>query len=522
MLQSEFISGAANTSGHSVLWLGRNDSSTNDDDTLAYACSNLICIVRHNSEATKVTHSLTRHHGRVNALALTQRASWWTLYSAADDGQVVAWRKRECEKFDVLAEVDLKAPLMLVTAMFCPSGDSDLVFTADGQGKVYGLILQHSKNSFEELQTLVFPSAQTPNAIHVCGLSEDVTGLFVGGVDGHIHVYAGRTSSLVLKQSKLEYVGLLSGREDWVTCIDHCLTQDGILFASGSQDGKIRLWRVTASASMEQRELMVEAGDLQEMENDQEEDEAVEEGVEGQDVLVTEESTGEARLVFQLSDLKFAVHLEALLIGHEDWVTSVHWLPRIEGSSTQPIFSTSMDRNMIVWLPDPTSGIWVPATRMGDVGGTLGGSVGANLLGFVSGVVSPHENRVLGIGYGGSFHLWAEETKSKKWRAMPFLSGHFGAVNDLAWSHSGNLLFTGSSDQTCRVFARFSGGEYFELSRPQVHGYDINCLALSPSSLTLYSGGDEKLVRIFEAPGVVVQGIKLLTQGQIADTDRYG
>ena len=515
MLKGEFISGAANTSGHSVLWLGR-DSSTADYDTLAYACSNLVCMVRHSQEATRVTCSLARHNGRVNALAFTQRASEWTLFSAADDGRVLAWRRDQCEDWGAVAEIDFKAPLMLVTAVASVAGE--LLFVADGQGSVYGLTLLDGESSFEQLQTLAFPPAQTPNEVHACALSADVTGLFIGGVDGHIHIYAGRTSSLIRRQSRLEYVGMLSGHEDWVTCIDHCLIQEGLHFASGSQDGKIRLWRVSVSSTSEQRGQIADSSDPQITENDLEEDEEEEEGAEGKDVLTTEESTGEARLVFHLSDLKFAFYLEALLIGHEDWVTSVHWLPRRE-ATPQPIFSTSMDRNMILWLPDPTSGIWVPVTRMGDVGGTLGGSVGANLLGFVSGAVSPYENKVLGVGYGGSFHLWTEGHKSKKWNATPFLSGHFGAVNDVAWSRSGNLLFTGSSDQTCRVFARFTGGDFVEISRPQVHGYDINCLALSPSSLTIYSGGDEKLVRIFEAPGVVVQGIRLLTPEQIADAE---
>lgn len=32
--------------------------------------------------------------------------------------------------------------------------------------------------------------------------------------------------------------------------------------------------------------------------------------------------------------------------------------------------------------------------------------VGGNLLGFVGGCLSPDCSRMLGVGYGGSFHLW--------------------------------------------------------------------------------------------------------------------
>ena len=49
---------------------------------------------------------------------------------------------------------------------------------------------------------------------------------------------------------------------------------------------------------------------------------------------------------------------------------------------------------------------------------------------------------------------------------------------------------------------------WFECSRPQVHGYDMNTLAVLPvqakSGVNLpskiLSGGDEKVLRLFEAP----------------------
>ena len=40
---------------------------------------------------------------------------------------------------------------------------------------------------------------------------------------------------------------------------------------------------------------------------------------------------------------------------------------------------------------------------MGDIGGALDESIGGNLLGYVSGTVSPDGHSVIGIGYGGSF-----------------------------------------------------------------------------------------------------------------------
>ncbi len=42
----------------------------------------------------------------------------------------------------------------------------------------------------------------------------------------------------------------------------------------------------------------------------------------------------------------------------------------------------------------------------------LGGAVGGNLLGFTAGCVSPDERAILGIGYGGSFHMYVRKAAS--------------------------------------------------------------------------------------------------------------
>ncbi len=58
----------------------------------------------------------------------------------------------------------------------------------------------------------------------------------------------------------------------------------------------------------------------------------------------------------------YAATLEAVLIGHEDWVHSVAWHPRVQqpdgsGSSQPPcLLSASMDRTMMLWRPDQATG----------------------------------------------------------------------------------------------------------------------------------------------------------------------
>lgn len=174
----------------------------------------------------------------------------------------------------------------------------------------------------------------------------------------------------------------------------------------------------------------------------------------------------------------------------------------------------------------------------GDVGGMLGGSVGANLLGFTSGCVRQTSScnegdAVCGIGYGGSFHVWrtgsrgsgsSENESEKRWFSQPFLTGHFGPVKDICWASDGSYLLSVSSDQTCRVFAPISNAKssiarglvtnspmWREVSRPQIHGYDLNGIAAECSpSYKIYSASDEKVVRVFDVPGIFLSGLEKL------------
>lgn len=64
------------------------------------------------------------------------------------------------------------------------------------------------------------------------------------------------------------------------------------------------------------------------------------------------------------------------------------------------------------------------------------------------------------------------------------------------------FLITASTDQTTRIHAPWKDDDlkelWHEIARPQVHGYDMTCLAmLAPH--TYVSGADEKVVRIFTA-----------------------
>jgi elongator complex protein 2 len=52
-------------------------------------------------------------------------------------------------------------------------------------------------------------------------------------------------------------------------------------------------------------------------------------------------------------------------------------------------------------------------------------------------------------------------------------------VKGIEWNHTGDFLVSVSMDQTTRVLAQnTSDKRYYEISRAQIHGYDINAVTL--------------------------------------------
>lgn len=93
----------------------------------------------------------------------------------------------------------------------------------------------------------------------------------------------------------------------------------------------------------------------------------------------------------------FSVTLESLLIGHEDWVHSVHWRPKTGNEVYQEkplqLLTTSMDRTMIIWEFDEDSRLWMNKESVGDAG--------SSALGYFGGVFSPDGQFLLSHGFTG-------------------------------------------------------------------------------------------------------------------------
>lgn len=373
-----------------------------------------------------------------------------------------------------------------------------------------------------------------------------------------------------------KYWGSLTGHEDWITCFDWSRafcedehedsvgypTNGRCYLASGSQDAKIRLWKwvttetkVMANATFAESATNVIAPmkpeDAGTFVADSGEDD--DEGDDDEEVI-----EGEARLeIHHVRDannrnLTTSVYLEALLIGHEEMVTSVAWHPNPKKTYNRDLilFSSSMDRSIFLWCTtngdegnDGSDGVWTPITRVGSPSGILGGPVGSSLLGYLHVQVEPEHGRwIMGHAYGGALHFFSAEQSIDnekmigvdreptdmaiknqtvvKWDAQPCITGHFDEVNDLCWeAFGGEYLITVSNDATCRVWAPVTPSldTWIEISRPQVHGYSLSAvtsLSTSDHKHHLLTGADEKELRVFDGTKSFLRVLRMVAGGR--------
>lgn len=219
----------------------------------------------------------------------------------------------------------------------------------------------------------------------------------------------------------------LKGHTDWIRSLDFslpvCLNNEPncLLLVSSSQDKGIRIWKVALRDSMVacKRAYGKERMSLASF-------------IEGPMILA--------------GSLSYQISLESLLIGHEDWIYSVEWQPPsvtcAEGAVHQPqsILSASMDKTMMIWQPERTTGIWMNVVTVGELSHCA--------LGFYGGHWSPDGNSILAHGYGGSFHLWRNVgVDFDNWLPQKVPSGHYAAVTDVSWARSGEYVLSVSHDQ---------------------------------------------------------------------------
>jgi elongator complex protein 2 len=373
---------------------------------------------------------------------------------------------------------------------------------ADATIKVWAL----QEGQIVLLQTIKTPKGYLPLAVALSRL--DIEGsrviLAVAGTTNVVQIF---TASLGDGTAGLEFTpqATLPGHENWIRSLDFVSEKaeqgSDLLLASASQDKYIRLWRIHQGTALSALNAT------------------------GLDLSVDALTPGNKIHKISAGGTKYCLMFEALLLGHEDWIYSARW-SRAAAAGKFQLLSASADNSLSIWESDPESGIWIIMARLGEVSKEKGATTATGSIGgFWTGLWSPSGTTVITLGRTGSWRRWDYDADEDMWKQNFAVSGHTRAVTAISWSRDGAYLLSTSSDQTTRLHAEWTTAAHteqrntwHEMSRPQIHGYDLNCIStLGPASFV--SGADEKLMRVFTEPKAVARMLSRLTNATTASSD---
>ncbi|XP_054271732.1 elongator complex protein 2-like isoform X1 [Macrosteles quadrilineatus] len=334
----------------------------------------------------------------------------------------------------------------------------------------------------------------------------------------------------------------LRGHEDWVTALQFTREDSGdLLLASGSLDATVRLWRFHHTTGDEaKKELTVEQQQI-----------AV--GHRRLDVGLESVLLGHDGRVYGL-----CWHPPILTDSGKSWTqplqlltasldkTVVVWAPEDGGGGVW------LEQDRMGEVGGNTLGFY--GTRFGPRGNTIlahsytgGFHIWHRAQVLVSIEEKEEDKRTFCVSEDESEELLLEQTRgpnldeystfivipsifgnkthwrrvARIWSPGVAVGGHFDQVNDLAWEPKfGRYIMTVSSDQTARLYAPWVRGfsnrktatletvlkqdySWHEMARPQIHGYDISCIAILPH-FSFVSGADEKVIRAFNVTRIFV------------------
>jgi elongator complex protein 2 len=427
---------------------------------------------------------LNGHTKAVNAVKFlpTESADVSILLSGSADQSLRIWRGQKSTGLQFSQIKSIDAHLGAVTRIATLS-DTNIFATGSSDGTVkiwrFNHNADYSSLDVELLQTITLAPKYFPLSISLATLDESSIVLAVAGTKSIIQIF-------VSKDNRFDLTATLIGHEGWIRALSFTRetsnNDSDLLLASASQDKYIRLWRIHRGKELP----------------------AVSNAFNDPALGVLGKALSNKVHWIASGAVGYSITFEALLLGHEDWIYTASWRQHKNGKLQ--LLSTSEDNSLAMWEPDPASGVWVCITRLGEISAQKGSTTATGSAGgFWIGLWSPDGNAVVSLGRTGSWRKWTYSAEQDIWQQNVAITGHVREVNGVCWSKDGSYLLTTGSDQTTRLFAewkREGGRSWHEISRPQIHGYDLNCID-SVTDSQFITGADEKLLRVFDEPSGV-------------------
>ncbi|MCJ1405719.1 hypothetical protein MMC11_008949 [Xylographa trunciseda] len=436
---------------------------------------------------------VTGHSDNVNAVKFLPQTARDVpiLISGSADKTVRLWRGDRISSFHFENAAILEAHSSSINCLAVVAG-SNLIASgaADATVKIWQIAVSESSIEGKLVQTISLLPRFFPLALALTYLQGSATLILaVGGTKSSVQIYVADT---VEESTSFANRATLTGHEGWIRSLDFVEeAQDhrsDLLLASASQDKYIRLWRVHEGEALPATGVAVQDPSLGNM----------------------GKSLSNKAHRFEAAGSKYSLTFEALLLGHEDWIYTATW--NRNGEKLQ-LLSASADNSLAMWESDPSSGVWVCTTRLGEISAQKGSTTATGSTGgFYIGLWSPDGSSVVSLGKTGSWRLWTHNADQDRWLQRLGLTGHVKHVKGVAWAKGGSYLLSTSSDQTTRLHAEWKRGtnrSWHEFARPQIHGYDLNCID-SIGDRQFISGADEKLLRVFDEPAAVAQVLEKL------------
>lgn len=406
--------------------------------------------------------------------------------SGSDDKTIAVWKSSDGgQDFKLLQTAsEHTGPVNCVTALRVTAEQSKWI-VATGAADATIRIWSFENDQLELIQTINTTPKYFPLCLSLSVLGAD-DGAYILASAGTKDVIQILTAEAKADKAQFTLQATLSGHEGWLRSLSFAKEtyspDSDLLLASASQDKYIRIWRVHQGKELPA--LAAEGSDP------------------SSGAFMPGKSPSNKAHWLKISDQDFSVTFEALLLGHEDWIYSAKWHSQADGKLQ--LLSASADNSLAIWEADPGSGIWVSMVRLGEISREKGATTATGSTGgFWTGLWSPNGKSVACLGRTGSWRRWEYDASEDMWRPRIAISGHTKAVTGISWSKDGGFLLSTGSDQTTRLHMKWkSHGTWHEMSRPQIHGYDLNCID-SLGSSQFVSGADEKLMRVFSEPKAV-------------------